>query len=154
MPGADALPAEYRSASEDDTLAYGRRFAARLSAGSVVALHGELGSGKTAVARGICEALGCGDQVCSPSFTIINEYDGTLTVAHCDLYRLEREDEVPETGFEELFDGRRVVLIEWAERAASLLPLPRHEVRCEYGEDQNERMLRYRLVERDGSGER
>jgi tRNA threonylcarbamoyladenosine biosynthesis protein TsaE len=132
------------SHSEDETRAWGVALGSRLSAGDVVALHGELGSGKTVVVRGICEALGCGAQVTSPSFTVINEYDGTLPVAHCDLYRLEGERRIRETGFEELFGTGRVVLIEWAERAAALLPLPRHEVTCEHGADPDERILSWK----------
>lgn len=92
--------------------------------GDVVALCGELGAGKTTFVRGL--ALGAGadpEQVASPTFALVNEYAGPVVIAHLDLYRLERERELDEIGFDELLDRPEVAaVIEWADRFAHRLP--------------------------------
>ena len=89
---------------------------------AVVAMSGDLGAGKTAFIRGVCEFFGCASQVSSPTFTIVHEYDGTGSIAHCDLYRLESTEEMLQIGLDQLFREERVILIEWAERAEKALP--------------------------------
>ena len=107
-----------------------------LRPGAVVAFSGDLGSGKTALIRGICERFGCGDQVSSPTFTIMNRYDGAaLTVYHFDFYRVASLEEIAELGFAEYRDGDGVCLIEWAEKADGLLPGRRYDVRMSLGAD-------------------
>lgn len=102
--------------TEDDTSAAGEQFAARLQGGDVVLLHGDLGAGKTAFVRGVARGLGApGDDVSSPTFTIIQEYRGRVTLHHVDLYRLAPA-EVDDLGLDELVEGGGVVAIEWAER--------------------------------------
>jgi tRNA threonylcarbamoyladenosine biosynthesis protein TsaE len=102
--------------SEEETSTAGERFAAALHAGDVVLLHGDLGAGKTAFVRGVARGIGAAaDDVSSPTFTIIQEYRGRLTLHHVDLYRLSPV-EVEELGLDELFEGGGVVAIEWAER--------------------------------------
>jgi tRNA threonylcarbamoyladenosine biosynthesis protein TsaE len=102
--------------SEPATETAGEQLAAALAPGAVVLLYGDLGAGKTAFVRGLARGLGAdpGD-VSSPTFTIIQEYAGRLTLYHVDLYRLE-EKEVDDLGLEELVLGDGVVAIEWAER--------------------------------------
>ena len=104
------------TSSEDETSAAGERLGAALQAGAVVLLYGDLGAGKTAFVRGLARGLGAPDEeVTSPTFTIVQEYPGRVTLYHVDLYRLE-EREVDDLGLEELVLGEGIVAIEWAER--------------------------------------
>ncbi|MDR7417111.1 MAG: tRNA (adenosine(37)-N6)-threonylcarbamoyltransferase complex ATPase subunit type 1 TsaE [Armatimonadota bacterium] len=107
--------------SAEETRELGRRLATALQPGDVVALVGELGSGKTTLVQGIAAALEARGRVASPSFLIVHEYRGRLPIYHVDLFRLRPEDLEP-LGLEELFDEGGVVLVEWAERAERLLP--------------------------------
>lgn len=104
------------SNSEQETVAAGERFAARLQGGDVVLLYGDLGAGKTAFVRGLAQGLGASpDAVTSPTFTLMQEYHGRLMLVHVDLYRLA-PDEVGALGIEESTDAPSVIAIEWAER--------------------------------------
>ena len=94
----------------------------------MVAFFGPLGSGKTCLIQGICQGLNVANPVTSPCFVIINEYPGKIKVYHFDLYRLERIEELYELGYEEYFYGDGVCLVEWAEKAKSLLPEKRIEI--------------------------
>jgi tRNA threonylcarbamoyladenosine biosynthesis protein TsaE len=105
--------------SESETSAAGERLAGRLRAGDVLLLHGDLGAGKTAFVRGLARGLGAApDDVTSPTFTLMQEYRGRLTLVHVDLYRLSPE-EVPALGIGESTDAPAIVAVEWAERWAS-----------------------------------
>lgn len=122
--------------SEEETISLGREIASALPARAVVLLIGNLGAGKTTLTKGIVEALGAapGDEVSSPTFTLIHEY--SPRVIHADLYRLDTEAEVATLGLDDYFDREAVVLIEWGERFPRLMPEPRVEVRIEHaGED-------------------
>jgi tRNA threonylcarbamoyladenosine biosynthesis protein TsaE len=127
---------EVLSESEAATEAAGERLGASLSSGDVVLLYGDLGAGKTAFVRGLAHGLGADPaDVSSPTFTIVQEYAGRLTLYHVDLYRLE-EKEVDDLGLEELVLGEGVVAIEWAERWRGR-PDDVIEVRLEHaGEDE------------------
>ena len=104
------------TSSEEETTAIGERLGSTLRAGDVLLLYGDLGAGKTAFTRGLARGLGASaDDVTSPTFTLVQEYPGRLTLFHVDLYRLE-EREVDDLGLEELILGDGVVAIEWAER--------------------------------------
>ena len=138
----------YRTASDAETVALGARLAPDLPRG-VVLLIGNLGAGKTTLAKGIASGLGAAapDEVSSPTFTLIHEYGGGL-VYHVDLYRLEEERELATLGLEELFDRDAMVLIEWGERFPRLLPARRTEIRLRtLGED--EREIEVRFVSQD-----
>jgi len=103
------------TASEAETIAAGRELGLGLSAGAVVLLEGPLGAGKTAFVRGLALGLGCdGDDVSSPTFTIVQEYRGRVTLQHVDLYRL-RPAEVGDLALEDLMDGS-VIAVEWPDR--------------------------------------
>ena len=118
---ADLLPVE--SASPDETVDLGRRLAEALQPGDVVALYGDLGAGKTHLVKGLCAGLGVpAAAVSSPTFTLVNEYDGTLPVYHFDAYRIERPEEFFEIGYESYFFGDGVCLVEWPERVEGLVP--------------------------------
>jgi tRNA threonylcarbamoyladenosine biosynthesis protein TsaE len=128
---SDAL----QTASEEETAAVGERLAAQLRPGDVVLLYGELGAGKTAFVRGLARGLGASDiEVSSPTFTLIQEYGGRVSLYHVDLYRLDPK-EVEDLGLDELVSGDGVVAIEWAERWHGR-PDDAIEVRLEHaGED-------------------
>jgi tRNA threonylcarbamoyladenosine biosynthesis protein TsaE len=103
------------TASEAETIAAGRELGLGLSPGAVVLLEGPLGAGKTAFVRGLAMGLGCdGDDVSSPTFTIVQEYRGRVTLQHVDLYRLG-PTEVTDLALEDLMDGT-VVAVEWPDR--------------------------------------
>lgn len=118
----------YRTATEADTIALGERLGREIGRG-VVLLIGNLGAGKTTLAKGIAQGLGAApaDEVSSPTFTLIHEYGGGR-VYHIDLYRLDEPRQVETLGLEELFDRDALVLIEWGERFPELLPDDRTEI--------------------------
>ncbi len=119
------------TSSEAETIELGRRFSAALKPGDVVALYGELGSGKTQFVKGVCAGIGVTEHVTSPTFTLINEYrkHGGMPVFHLDLYRIRSFEELLALGTEEYFEDGGVSLIEWAEKADPLLPAGRFSVR-------------------------
>ncbi len=118
----------FRTTSEAETIALGERLAVKLRRG-VVLLIGNLGAGKTTLAKGIAYGLGAAlpDDVSSPTFTLIHEY-GRGKVYHVDLYRLEEARELEGLGLDEIIDSGAVVLIEWGERFPQLFPPPRTEI--------------------------
>ena len=122
MTESQQFTATLRLETLDDTARLGARLAAALAPGDVVALHGDLGAGKTALARTILQALGVTGPMPSPTFTLVQSYEtARLVVHHYDLYRIEDESELEELGFEDsLNEG--AALIEWPERAGAQLP--------------------------------
>lgn len=110
------------SKNESDTEAFGERLAGRLRPGDVVAYAGALGMGKTALTRGIARGLGCRGRVTSPTFTIVNEYDGPTPLFHFDLYRLSSPEELYDIGWDDYLDRGGVCAVEWSERAAEAMP--------------------------------
>ena len=123
----------YRTASEEATIALGEQLAKALPRKRVVLLIGNLGAGKTTMAKGMVYGLGAAEpeDVSSPTFTLIHEYGTEGRVYHIDLYRLEEPREVATLGLDEIFDRDAVVLIEWGERFPHLLPEERIEIRIE-----------------------
>ena len=114
---------DYVSHSEAETEDLGRRLAAALSPGAVVAYRGDLGMGKTAFTRGLARGLGCEGRVTSPTFTIVNEYEGPgLPLFHFDMYRLEDAGDLCDIGWEDYLDRGGVCAVEWSERVEEALP--------------------------------
>lgn len=113
---------EYLSHSEAETQAIGRELGRRLKPGTVLAYRGDLGMGKTAFTRGLADGLGCSGRVASPTFTIVNEYEGPIPLFHFDLYRLPDADALFDIGWEDYLDRGGVCAVEWSERAAEALP--------------------------------
>ncbi|QQO07528.1 tRNA (adenosine(37)-N6)-threonylcarbamoyltransferase complex ATPase subunit type 1 TsaE [Breznakiella homolactica] len=118
---ADCL-SDYISASPEETLRIGKKLAANLRPGSVVALRGGLGAGKTQLAKGIARGLGIRDEVTSPTYTIVSEYEGEIPLYHIDAYRLRGEDDFSAMGGEELIYGGGISIIEWSERIPGSIP--------------------------------
>ena len=126
--------------SEEDTRSLGLEIADALEPGDVVALTGDLGTGKTALTKYIAEGLGVKEDISSPTFTIIKEYkSGRLPLYHFDVYRLGSGDELLDTGAEELLDGDGACVIEWADIVADVLPADSLIVSLNYGDSENER---------------
>ena len=110
------------SKSERQTEQFAEDFAVSLKAGAVVAFEGDLGAGKTAFVRGLAKGLNCADSVSSPTFAIVNEYDGDLPLFHFDMYRIETLGELYSVGFFEYLERGGVCAIEWSENIYSALP--------------------------------
>ncbi len=124
------MPAR-RTSSEEETLALGVEIGRGLPDGAVVLLIGDLGAGKTTLAKGIAQGLGAAapEEVTSPTYTLIHEYSGERKVYHIDLYRLEQASEAAALGIDELMDGDAVLLVEWGERFPELWPEDAIEIR-------------------------
>ncbi len=108
--------------SPDETWALAEELAGECGPGTVIALHGKLGAGKTCFIQGFAAALGITEPITSPTYTLIGEYQGRLPLHHIDLYRLAGPSEALGLGLEEYFDVNGITAIEWAERADGLLP--------------------------------
>ena len=118
---AETHDLELASSSEEDTRAVGERLGKQLRKGDIVLLSGELGAGKTCLTQGIGRGLACAGQANSPSFVLMNEYSGRETLFHVDLYRIEDVEELDDLGLWD-YAERGVLVIEWPERGAELLP--------------------------------
>ena len=129
--------------SEEDAFSFGKKLADELKPGDVLALIGELGTGKTTLTKGIAEGLGIKETVTSPTFTIVSEYhSGRLPLFHFDVYRLESGAELVAMGADEYFERGGVTVIEWADLVAEVLPDDAKCIFLEYGEKEGERVFR------------
>ena len=138
--------------SPEETAALAERLGAAAEAGTVLCLVGDLGAGKTLFTQGFARGLGVTGEVTSPTFALMNQYNGRLPVTHFDLYRLEREDELDEIGFYEYAEpSGGVVLIEWADKFPDVLPEPHIRLEIERGETENERRLTFFTTEEDSA---
>ena len=126
----------------EETEALGARLARALEPGAVVAFTGDLGAGKTAFVRGLARGLGIRDRVTSPTFTIVNEYEGgRLPLFHFDLYRLGCADELFDIGWEDYLARGGVCAVEWSERMEELLEPGTIRVDLRRGEDEDRRVI-------------
>lgn len=125
-----------------ETEEFGKSFAQSLEPGSVIALIGTLGAGKTTLTKAIAKGLGVTEMLSSPTFTIVCEYEtGRIPLFHFDVYRVNDPDELFEMGFEEYFDKGGVCLIEWADLIEDLLPENTITLKLYYGETEDSRIL-------------
>lgn len=132
--------------SAEETRALGARLAALLKPGDVVLLQGEMGAGKSELARGVARGLGVLGPVPSPSFTILNAYDeGRVPLYHFDWYRISSPEEIAEMGMEEQLGGDGVALVEWSERASEYLPDRALEIQIRPA-GENEREITFRAL--------
>jgi len=119
--------------SEAELAAWGARFASTLSAPVCVTLSGDLGAGKTTLVRAIASALGVSEPVTSPTYALVHEYrTARVPVIHVDLYRLERAEQLPQIGWQDLIAERAVLLVEWPERASEAIPAEAIALRLEH----------------------
>lgn len=113
---------ELLSSSFEETLDFGLKIGKVLKPGDIVALNGDLGAGKTAISKGIAKGLGIKEEITSPTYTIVSEYEGTIPLYHMDMYRIDGIEEFELLGVDELLFGQGVSLIEWSERISEYLP--------------------------------
>ena len=130
-----------RSSSEAETLAWAEEFGRGLRAPAVVALVGDLGAGKTVVARGIGKGLNVREAVISPTFNYVLEYRGRVPLYHADLYRIDTSRAFQALGLDEYFDRDGVFVIEWSERIRDLLPPSAILVTISEGKETDERLI-------------
>lgn len=135
---------EYISNSYEETQQIAIEFAKTLIGGDVLCMYGDLGVGKTAFVQGLAKGLGISDHITSPTFTIVNEYSGTLPLYHFDVYRIADSDEMYEIGYEEYVYGDGVSVIEWPQLIDDILPDKRYDITISKDYDKGEN---YRLIE-------
>ena len=136
---------EYISNSAQETEALGERLAARLQPGDVIAYTGDLGAGKTAFTRGLARGLGVAGRVTSPTFTIVNEYEGgRLPLFHFDLYRMDSPEELFDIGWEDYLARGGVCAVEWSENVADALEDEPIRVDIRRGEHDGQRVISIR----------
>ena len=141
---------EYNSNSPKETENIAKAFSKELNGGDVICLNGDLGTGKTAFVGGLVKALGYAESISSPTFTIVNCYEGgKFPIYHFDVYRIEDPDEMYEIGYEEYIYGDGVTLIEWSEKIRDILPKDRYEITIKKNYDKHED-FREIIVERIG----
>ena len=136
----DSKPSKkHLTRSPEETIELGRRLAREIKAPQIVLLAGDLGAGKTTLAKGFISGLGVcpPEDVLSPTFSLVHEYEGDPKVYHIDLYRLDRLPEFETLGLDDLWDEDAIVLIEWGEKFSGQLPRPRMEIRIVDGGDDN-----------------
>lgn len=140
---------EFTTENETETIELGEKLAGLLKSGDILAITGDLGSGKTALVKGIARGLSIGEYITSPTFTLVHSYRSPLiNLHHFDVYRISREEELFDIGFEEYLYGGDICVIEWADLIRPLLP-PRtkwiHLERTQNGTD--ERKITFREAE-------
>lgn len=118
----------FKSFSPEETGIIAEEFAKSLKSGDVICISGDLGVGKTAFVQGLARGLGVSEYVSSPTFTIVNTYDGNITLNHFDVYRISDSEEMFEIGFEEYLFGDGVSVIEWPELIVDILPEKRYDI--------------------------
>lgn len=133
----------YYSYNYEQTQALGARLSALLHRGDVVALFGGLGAGKTAFVRGMAKGMGLDCSVSSPTFAIVNVYEGSPKLCHFDMYRIDGWDDLCTTGYFEYLDDDAVLAIEWSENIESVLPEGAVFVTIEKGENESERIITF-----------
>lgn len=127
--------------NEAATISFGEKLASLLSPGDFICLDGDLGAGKTFLSKSIIHALGVTDYVTSPSYTIVNEYEGKYPIYHFDVYRIDDIDEMYEIGYEEYFYAEGICLVEWANMISELVPPSHYQIRLRMGEDFTSRII-------------
>ncbi len=137
-----SVPACVASASADETRALGTRLGRLLEPGDVIALSGPLGAGKTCFVQGVAMGLDVDPSipVTSPTFTLVGEYPGRTALRHADFYRVDGYDRLLDAGFDDLLDGRGVLVVEWPERLPAALPEERLEIRIEPAGESSRRL--------------
>ena len=132
---------QIKSEGPEQTWAAAAALMESLEPGTVIALHGDLGAGKTCFIQGLAVAMGIMDPITSPTYTLIGEYEGRMKLNHIDLYRLANSVEALGIGLEEYLESDGITAIEWAERAEEILPESMLHVSIEKGRDEMSRQI-------------
>lgn len=140
----------YKSNSPKETENIAKAFAGDLKGGDVLCLNGELGVGKTAFVQGLAKALGVTEPISSPTFTIVNCYEGKLPVYHFDVYRINDCDEMYEIGYEEYVYGDGITIIEWPEIISDILPDKRYDITISKDYTKHDDFRFIEITERNG----
>ncbi len=127
--------------SPDETKAFGYRIGKILAVGDILCLVGDLGAGKTTLTQSIARGLDVDDYVTSPTFTLINEYEGRFPVYHFDVYRINDIEEMYDLGYEEYFGLKGVTIIEWANMIEEILPKERLNIEIKRGNEMDKREI-------------
>lgn len=117
----------YLSVSPKDTMTFAENYAKSFSSPAIIVLSGDLGAGKTTFAKGLAKGMGIKETVTSPTFTILNEYQGQMPLFHFDMYRISSSEEAFASGFESYFNHKKlpgIILVEWAENVEGLIKKP------------------------------
>lgn len=113
---------KFISHSPEETIEYAKKVGRLLKGGEVIAYKGSMGAGKTTFTRGLCIGLGLPDEVTSPTFALVNEYRGKITLYHFDMYRIQSADDLETTGFYDYISDESVLAVEWSENISEALP--------------------------------
>lgn len=135
------------SHSVDETIEYAKKIGSLLKCGDIVAYKGGMGAGKTTFTRGLAQGMGLADEVISPTFALVNEYRGKITLYHFDMYRIENADDLETTGFYDYPLDESVFAIEWSENIEKILPVSATIIEIEYI-NENERKITVKGDER------
>ena len=139
------------SCSPEETFEFGRKLAGSLRRGDVLALCGDLGAGKTQFVKGLAAGLGSGAEATSPTFTLIQEYNGgAFPLYHVDFYRLEEPEDALKIGIDEYLDGDGITVVEWADKFAELIPERAEWIRFTLVDDETRRIERGQVIDKDG----
>ena len=133
--------AQFLTNSPEETESIGEKLSKKLVGGEVIAFKGGMGMGKTVFTRGLARGLGIERGVSSPTFAIVKEYSGSLTVYHFDMYRISGGDDLYSCGFFDYLDGESVMMIEWSENIEEYLPENSIKISISRGENENERII-------------
>lgn len=131
----------FKSQSAEQTKEFAEKLAYKLKPGNVLCMYGDLGAGKTAFVQGLAKGMGISDYVSSPTFTIVNEYDGETPLYHFDVYRISDSLEMFDIGFDEYINGDGICVIEWAELIEDILPEDRINITITKGTLEDEREI-------------
>lgn len=131
----------FHTSNAEETIELGKKIGILLQKGDIIALQGTLAAGKTTITKGIAQALGIKEEITSPTFCLISEYEGKLPLYHMDVYRLEGGDDFINLGVEDLIYGNGVSLIEWSEKIMEELPKKTIVLRLETTEGTSERNI-------------
>ncbi|BEP27918.1 tRNA (adenosine(37)-N6)-threonylcarbamoyltransferase complex ATPase subunit type 1 TsaE [Helicovermis profundi] len=129
------------TAREKETFTLGRCIAKVLEKGDIVCLTGDLGAGKTTISKSIAKEIGIDEYITSPTFTIVNEYEGKVKLNHFDVYRISDVEEMYEIGYEEYFFSDAINIIEWANLVEEIIPENNIWIDIRLGEDYNHRVF-------------
>lgn len=139
--------------SSEDTLKLGEIIGKSLNPGSIIALVGDLGAGKTVLVKGIAKGLGIDEEPNSPTFVIMNYYEGPVPLYHFDLYRLSDEDELLGIGYDEYFFGTGVCAVEWADRIEDIFPDHTINIEIKIPESDSDDSVTKRVIKIEGNKE-